>query len=109
MPVRELIDAAYADLDRLDEARGAVEEAIASLDRGEIRVAEKVGGAWIVHEWVKRAILLYFRLSSLQTWHAGPLEFHDKIPTKTGLAEAGVRVVPPGTIRYGAYCEPGWW
>jgi 2,3,4,5-tetrahydropyridine-2-carboxylate N-succinyltransferase len=104
---RDLIEAASADLDRIEEARDAVEETIAALDRGEVRVAEKVDGEWIVHEWVKRAILLYFRLARLETWHAGPLEFHDKIPVKSGLAEAGVRVVPPGTVRYGAFCEPG--
>lgn len=104
---RDLIEAASADLGRLEEARDAVEETIAALDRGEVRVAEKVDGEWIVHEWVKKAILLYFRLAGLETWHAGPLEFHDKIPLKKGLAEAGVRVVPPGTVRYGAFCEPG--
>lgn len=103
----DLIDAVYDDLTRLDEARDAVLATIAALDRGELRVAEKVDGEWIVHEWVKRAIMLYFRIAGLETWHAGPLEFHDKIPTKQGLAEAGVRVVPPGTVRYGAYCEPG--
>ena len=106
-PARALIDAAFADLDLLDEAREAVEETIAGLDRGEVRVAEKVGGEWVVHEWVKRAILLYFRIAGLETWQAGPLEFHDKIPVKHGLAAAGVRVVPPGTVRYGAFCEPG--
>lgn len=103
----DLIDAAFEDLGRLDEAREAVLDTIAALDRGEVRVAEKTGGEWIVHEWVKRAILLYFRIAGLETWHAGPLEFYDKIPPKQGLAAAGVRVVPPGTVRYGAFCEPG--
>jgi 2,3,4,5-tetrahydropyridine-2-carboxylate N-succinyltransferase len=56
---------------------------------------------------VKRAILLYFRLAPLEVSTAGPFEYHDRIPTKRGLAEAGVRVVPPGTVRYGAFCEPG--
>ena len=102
-----LIDAAYDDLTRLDEARDAVLATIAALDRGEVRVAEKVDGEWIVHEWVKRAIMLYFRIAELETWQAGPLEFHDKIPTKHDLAAAGVRVVPPGVVRYGAFCEPG--
>jgi 2,3,4,5-tetrahydropyridine-2-carboxylate N-succinyltransferase len=104
---RDLIDRAYGDLSLLGEAAGAVEATIAALDRGEVRVAEKADGEWIVHEWVKRAIFLYFRLAGLETWEAGPFEFHDKIPTKRGLAAAGVRVVPPGTIRYGAFCEPG--
>jgi 2,3,4,5-tetrahydropyridine-2-carboxylate N-succinyltransferase len=104
---RELNEAASADLGRLDEARPAVEETIAALDRGELRVAEKVDGEWVVHEWVKQAILLYFRIAGLRTWEVGPFEFHDKIPLKSGLAAAGVRVVPPGAVRYGAFCEPG--
>ncbi len=104
---RELIDAAFADLGLLSEASDAVHATIARLDAGEIRVAEKVDGEWVVNEWIKRAIMLYFRLAGLETWHAGPLEFHDKIPLKTGLAKQGIRVVPPGTIRYGAFCEPG--
>ncbi len=103
----ELIDAAYADLDLLAEASDAVHATIARLDAGEVRVAEKVGDEWVVNEWVKRAIMLYFRLAGLQTWSAGPMEFHDRIPPKTGLAEQGIRVVPPGTVRYGAFCEPG--
>src|SRR3970282_1418836 len=81
--------------------------AIAGLDRGEIRVAEKMGGDWIVNEWAKEAILLYFRLRDMETVEIGPYEYHDKIPLKRGLAEQGIRVVPPGTVRYGAHCEPG--
>lgn len=103
----ELIDAAYDDHSLLGDAEEAVAETIDRLDRGDIRVAEKVDGEWVVNEWVKRAIMLYFRLAGLETWRAGPLEFHDKIPPKTGLAEQGIRVVPPGTVRYGAFCEPG--
>jgi len=103
----ELIDLAYEDLSRLGEAEAAVHTTIAALDRGEIRVAEKVEGEWVVHEWVKRAIILYFRLAPLEVSNAGPFEYHDRIPTKHGLDRAGVRVVPPGTVRYGAFCEPG--
>ena len=104
---QELIDAAYADLDLIADASDAVLATIARLDVGEVRVAEKVGDEWVVNEWVKRAIMLYFRIAGLETWQAGPLEFHDKIPPKTGLAGQGIRVVPPGTVRYGAFCEPG--
>jgi len=102
-----LIDAAYAGDINPQQAREAVLATIASLDAGEIRVAEKRGDEWVVNQWIKRAISLYFRIMEVRTFGAGPFEYHDKVPTKTGLAEAGIRVVPPGTIRYGAFCEPG--
>ncbi|MDH3397120.1 MAG: 2,3,4,5-tetrahydropyridine-2,6-dicarboxylate N-succinyltransferase [Acidimicrobiia bacterium] len=101
------MEAAYADLNLLGEATGAVERTMALLDGGHIRVAEKRDGAWAVNGWVKEAIILYFRITRLHTMTAGEFEYHDKIPTKSGLAESGIRVVPPGTVRYGAYCEPG--
>jgi len=107
MSARELIEAVYADLDRREEARSVVFETIDRLDRGEIRVAEKVDGEWIVNEWIKQAILLYFGLTEVRVMQAGPFQYHDKIPTKQNLDESGVRVVPPGTVRYGAFCEPG--
>ncbi len=103
----EVIQAAYDGEIPVEEARSAVEHAVAMLDRGEIRVAEKVEGTWQVNLWVKEAILLYFRLQEMSTLEVGPFEFRDKIPLKSGLAEQGVRVVPPGTVRYGAFCEPG--
>ncbi|MFN7146568.1 MAG: 2,3,4,5-tetrahydropyridine-2,6-dicarboxylate N-succinyltransferase [Myxococcota bacterium] len=85
----------------------AVEEVIARLDRGALRVAEKADGAWVVNAWVKSAILAYFRLRKMETFTVGPFEFHDKIPLKRDLAAQGVRVVPPGTVRYGAFVEAG--
>lgn len=107
MSDREAVEAAYADHELLDDATSAIERTIAMLDRGEIRVAEKVDDDWVVNQWVKQAISLYFRIAKLETWKVGMLEFRDKIPPKTGLADFGVRVVPPGVIRYGAFCEPG--
>ncbi len=107
MPDAELINAAYENLDLLSQAEGAVLRTIEALDAGEVRVAEKLGDTWLVNEWVKAAIVLYFRISKAETMVAGPFEYHDKIPTKTGLEAAGIRVVPPGTVRYGAFCEPG--
>jgi 2,3,4,5-tetrahydropyridine-2-carboxylate N-succinyltransferase len=101
------IRSAFAGDTEPEAARDEVEQAIAALDRGEVRVAEKVGDDWVVNEWVKEAILLYFRLRQMETIEVGPYEYHDKIPLKTGLAEQGIRVVPPGTVRYGAFCEPG--
>jgi 2,3,4,5-tetrahydropyridine-2-carboxylate N-succinyltransferase len=107
MSDRQLIEAAYADASLINDARQAVERTIALLDRGEIRVAEKTDGSWIVNDWIKEAILVYFRMTELHEMQAGPFTYYDKIPTKTDLAAQGVRVVPPGTVRYGAFCEPG--
>lgn len=107
MPDQDTIRAAFAGDVEPAAAADAVERTIAALDRGAVRVAEKVEGDWVVNAWVKEAILLYFRLRSMETFEIGPYEYHDKIPLKTGLAEQGIRVVPPGTVRYGAFCEPG--
>jgi 2,3,4,5-tetrahydropyridine-2-carboxylate N-succinyltransferase len=85
----------------------AVEQAIGMLDRGEARVAELDGDAWRVHVWAKQAVLLYFRVRGLEVTGAGPFEYHDKLPLKHGYDELGVRVVPPATVRYGAYLSPG--
>ncbi|MEX0699201.1 MAG: 2,3,4,5-tetrahydropyridine-2,6-dicarboxylate N-succinyltransferase [Acidimicrobiia bacterium] len=104
---RELIEAAFAGHLPIEDVASAVEEAIAALDDGSLRVAEKVDGEWVVNSWLKQAILLYFRLREMTTFEVGPFEFHDKIPLKHNLAAQQVRVVPPGTVRYGAFCEPG--
>ena len=85
----------------------AVEEVIAQLDRGELRVAEPDGDRWQVNEWVKKAILLYFRLRKVEPIEVGGLEFLDKIPVKRDYAERGVRVVPPGVARYGSFLAEG--
>jgi 2,3,4,5-tetrahydropyridine-2-carboxylate N-succinyltransferase len=107
MSAIETIRAAFSGDSELEDARESVEQAIADLDAGRVRVAEKVDGEWVVNEWAKEAILLYFRLREMETVEIGAYEYHDKIPLKKGLAEQGVRVVPPGTVRYGAHCEPG--
>jgi 2,3,4,5-tetrahydropyridine-2-carboxylate N-succinyltransferase len=108
--LRKAIEAAFADRALLadDEHRSAVLEAIALLDAGRIRVATQDGpGRWTTHAWVKQAVLLYFGVAKMEKMVAGPMEYYDKIPLKHGLDAAGVRVVPPGTVRYGAYIEPG--
>ena len=107
MSDEDLIRAAYAGEVELAEAREVVMDTIAGLDRGEIRVAEKAAGEWRVNEWVKEAILVYFQLTGMEEMDGGAVMWHDKIPTKRNLAQAQVRVVPPGVVRYGAYCEPG--
>ncbi len=85
----------------------STEETIAALDAGELRVAEKRDGGWVVNEEAKQAILDYFRIRRMEPVEVGPFEYHDKIPLKRGYAAKGVRVVPPATIRYGAFVSPG--
>jgi 2,3,4,5-tetrahydropyridine-2-carboxylate N-succinyltransferase len=86
----------------------AVETAIGLLDRGEIRAAEPDGdGGWIVNQWVKQAVLLYFRVRGMTSTESGPFEYHDKLPLKHGYDDLDVRVVPPATARYGAFLSPG--
>jgi 2,3,4,5-tetrahydropyridine-2-carboxylate N-succinyltransferase len=80
---------------------------IEALDRGERRVAEKVDGVWRVDEDAKSAILDYFRISKVEPIEVGPYQYVDKIPLKRNYAEAGVRVVPPATARYGSYLSQG--
>ncbi len=93
----------------------AVEEAIADLDKGVLRVAEPLAATdmdsdiespWQVNQWIKKAVLLYFSLAKMQVLEVGPFEFHDKIPLKKNLVAAGVRVVPHGLARYGSYLAP---
>jgi 2,3,4,5-tetrahydropyridine-2-carboxylate N-succinyltransferase len=107
--VKEKIEAAFADRGLLEdeEHRRSVFDTIAALDRGETRVAQKESSEWRSNAWVMKAINLYFTVAEMRTIEVGPFEYHDKIPTKKNLEEAGVRVVPPGTIRYGAFVEPG--
>jgi 2,3,4,5-tetrahydropyridine-2-carboxylate N-succinyltransferase len=98
--------------DRLDpsdsDAKQAVLAAVSLLDTGKARVAElDADGTPIVHEWLKQAILLLFRLSAIDTVELGPFEFADKIPLKSGYESLGVRVVPGGQARFGAYLERG--
>jgi 2,3,4,5-tetrahydropyridine-2,6-dicarboxylate N-succinyltransferase len=91
--------------DELDA--GPIEETIALLDAGDVRVAEPAGDDWAVNEWVKKAILLYFRLRKVQPMAVGELRFLDKIPVKGDYADRGVRVVPPGVARYGSFLSEG--
>jgi 2,3,4,5-tetrahydropyridine-2-carboxylate N-succinyltransferase len=110
--LRPWIDAAAADrallADRLT-AR-AIEDTVAALDRGALRVAtppEVEGGEWTTNAWVKQAILLYFAIRKMEATTVGPFEFHDKIPLKKNYAAQGVRIVPPGVVRFGAFLESG--
>jgi 2,3,4,5-tetrahydropyridine-2-carboxylate N-succinyltransferase len=107
--VEARIAAAWTDRSKLaeKETRDAVLETIAGLDRGELRVAEKVAGDWRVNAWLMQAVNLYFGVAGMETHEYGPFELRDKIPLKKDLEKAGVRVVPGGVARYGAYLAPG--
>ena len=91
------------------ELVNAVNDTIADLDAGHLRVAEKINGAWVVHQWVKKAILLAFRLYPNHVNDAGFCQFYDKIPlkyadfTEENFAQAGVRIVPHAIVRRGAF------
>jgi len=98
------IDALWEN-DELDPT--PIEQTIRLLDHGEVRVAEKRDGEWLVNEWTKKAILLYFRLRKVEPMEVGGLHFLDKIPVKADYAERGVRVVPPGVARYGSFLSRG--
>ncbi len=107
--LQAIIEEAWPDPERsgASPVRQAVEETIARLDRGELRIAEPSLSGWVVHGWVQMAVLLYFRHREAEPSEAGPLRFRDRIPIKQDLAERHVRVVPPGTARYGSYLAPG--
>ena len=91
------------------EIRDAVNHIIDQLDSGKARVAEKIDGNWVVHQWIKKAVLLSFRLNDNVPMGEGPLTFFDKVPSKYGsmtpeqLKATGVRVVPPAVARRGSF------
>ena len=85
----------------------AIEKVIELLDTGKIRVAEPNGADWVVNEWVKTAILHYFSIRNLEIIKSGEMEYYDKIEPKKNYEELKIRVVPPGVVRYGGFCEPG--
>ena len=120
MQLQGLIDMAWEDRDGIGpdtrgEIRQAVDSAIAALDRGEARIAEKVDGEWRVNQWLKKAVLLSFRLNPMEAIAGGPGGAHwwDKVPSKFAgwgekdFAAAGFRSVPGAIVRRGAFVAPG--
>ncbi|MEI7594551.1 MAG: 2,3,4,5-tetrahydropyridine-2,6-dicarboxylate N-succinyltransferase [Bacteroidota bacterium] len=89
------------------EVQNTIKSCVELLDKGELRVAEKNEDKWIVNEWVKKAVILYFPIMQMETIEIGPFEFHDKIPLKKQYKEKGIRVVPHAIARYGAHIESG--
>jgi 2,3,4,5-tetrahydropyridine-2-carboxylate N-succinyltransferase len=111
-PLQERIEELWSRVEELSpadsDAAETVTEAVDLLDRGAVRVAETgPDGRTVVNEWLKKAILLLFRLRELETMDVGPFEFVDKLPLKRDFARAQVRVVPGASARWGSYLAPG--
>ncbi|MDG1822781.1 MAG: 2,3,4,5-tetrahydropyridine-2,6-dicarboxylate N-succinyltransferase [Flavobacteriaceae bacterium] len=106
---REIIEAAWDNRELLQQepTQNAIRSIIEQLDEGSLRVASPTANGWEVNEWVKKAVVLYFPIQKMETIEVGPLEFHDKIPLKTGYKEKGIRVVPHAVARKGAYISAG--
>jgi 2,3,4,5-tetrahydropyridine-2,6-dicarboxylate N-succinyltransferase len=107
--LQSIIETAWSDRALLSDSNttAAINEVIALLDRGELRVAEPTGDGWQVNDWVKKAVILYFPIRQMRTIELGPFEFHDKMELKRGYAEMGVRVVPHAIARYGSFLARG--
>lgn len=107
--MRNIIEEAWENraLTEQHEVQSAIREVIDMLDKGKIRIAEKTDNQWIINEWIKKAVLMYFPINKMEVCESGIFEYYDKIPLKRGFEEAGVRVVPPATVRYGAFINKG--
>lgn len=107
--LKKLIEEAWEDRKLLlyKEYVNAIETVIEKLDKGTIRVAELIGTRWHTHEWIKKAVILYFPIREMEEISVGPFVFHDKMKLKTDYAKTGVRVVPHAIARYGAYLAKG--
>jgi len=104
-----IIENAWKNRELLEKAKTqeTIREIINKLDKGIIRVAEKKEDTWVVNDWIKKAIIMYFPIQKMETIEAGPLEFHDKMKLKSNYAKLKVRVVPHAIARFGAFLAPG--
>ena len=107
--MKETIEAAWNNRELLKESKtqSVIKDVIEQLDKGKLRVAEPTGDDWMVNEWVKKAVLLYFPIMEMKNMSAGDIEFYDKIPLKKDYKSQGVRVVPHGIARYGSFLAKG--
>tara|TARA_B100001287_G_scaffold134330_1_gene113096 strand:- start:9488 stop:10300 length:813 start_codon:yes stop_codon:yes gene_type:complete len=109
MDLQDLIEKAWNNKKLIKENKiiDAVENVIEKLDKGELRIAEKVNGNWIINEWIKKAVVLYFPMRKMEAIELGPLEFYDKMKLKSNYKSLDVRVVPHAIARYGSFLAPG--
>lgn len=107
--MKDIIESAWNNRTLLEESetQNTIRKVIDQLDQGKIRVAEPIADSWKVNEWIKKAVVLYFPIQKMETYEAGPLEFYDKIPLKSGYKEKGIRVVPHAVSRHGSYISKG--
>lgn len=107
--LQTIIEQAWENRELLKDSntQTAIKEVVELLDKGKLRVAQPNLDGWQVNDWVKKAVILYFPIQKMETFHAGPMEFHDKMPLKTNYAELGIRVVPHAVARHGAYIASG--
>lgn len=107
--MQSIIEQAWNDRELLQniEVIKAIQEVISMLNQGTLRVAEPNNNSWIVNEWIKKAILLYFQIQPMQKIANTPFEFYDKIPLKHDFDVSGIRVVPHAIARYGSYIAQG--
>ena len=109
MDIKAVIEKAWKDRNLLKEKAtvDAIDLVIEKLDKGELRTAEIQNGNWVINEWVKKAVVLYFPSRKMETIELGPFEFRDKMKLKTNYSDLGVRVVPHAIARYGSYISSG--
>ena len=107
--LQQTIETAWDNRELLNEknTQDAIREIISLLDEGNLRVAEPIDNGWQVNEWVKKAVVMYFPIQTMETIEVGPFEFHDKIPLKKNYKAKGIRVVPHAVARHGAYISKG--
>jgi len=107
--LRSVIESAWIKRELLQktEVQKCIREVIRSLDKGILRVSEPVIEGWIIHEWIKKAIIMYFQIQKMTVVENGPFEFYDKIPLKKGYKSLGVRVVPHAIARFGSFIADG--
>jgi len=107
--MQQIIEAAWENRELLKDEKTltTIRNVIEQLDKGIIRVAEPVENGWKVNEWIKKAVILYFPTQKMETLHAGPMEFYDKMKLKNNYEQLGVRVVPHAVARYGAFLARG--
>src|SRR3990167_7079145 len=116
--IKTIIESAFEDRAAItpknvsSEIKQAIHEVIANLDSGKSRIAEKIDGEWKVHQWLKKAVLLYFRTYDNEIIDGNYTQFFDKVPVKfqnqsrDELEASGVRIVPPAMARRGSYIAP---